>query len=142
MLGKLKQKLQPARSHIEVEGGGLVADIDALIEKPAYVKLHGNIHMIRPMLVQEFWAVANALAEIQKLPSREKIALDEMIDKYYAVIKAVCHTITREDIVKCTQAQIGALLQRVYDHVNGVVYDEEKKKTLMKMTPLHPTLSQ
>lgn len=131
MFGRLK-RLMPTRSALEAKtSGALVADLDALIEQPTFFKLHGKIHKINPMLVEEFWAVANALADLHKVQKADKIAFDDMVDNFHRVIHAVCPSITRDDLRSCTQAQLAAIMQRVNDHVNGVAQGDEKKKTLL-----------
>jgi len=126
----MKSKFQPARPENAIDASnGLIADIDAIIERPSYFRLHGTIHQIRPMLVEEFWAVANALAEIGAMNKTDKLSLDEVIDKYYNLIHSVCATIQKDDLYRCNQAQLAALMQHFYDHVNGVTKDEKKKQS-------------
>jgi hypothetical protein len=124
-----KEKLQPARDQYE----GPVQDIDAIIEKPEYIKLHGVVHEIKPVLVNEFFALANALARLNNLTAQKEINLDDLVDTYFGLIRSVCPTIEKEDIRKCTNAQVAAILQKVYDHVNGI--SGEKKKTPLTFQP-------
>lgn len=111
----------------------VVQDLDAIIQESTAVKLHGKVHEIKPVLVQEFFILANALAAIKQMEASDKVTLDQIVDGYYGIISAVAPTITKEDIRQCSQSQISALLQHVLEHVNGKITDE-KKKTLTKMS--------
>lgn len=114
------------------ESPKVVKDLDAIVQESTAVTLHGNVHEIRPVLVSEFFALANAMASVKSLEKREKVTIDEIVSAYYGIISAVCSTITREDILKCTQSQLAALMQHIMDHITGGLTDE-KKKTLTKM---------
>lgn len=111
----------------------VVTDLDAIVRDPIAITLHGKTHTIKPVLVEEFFALSNALAIVKELGLRDKLTLDEVIDGYYGVIYAVCPTITREDIRACSQSQIAALLKLVIEHVSGGLTDEKKK--MMGMLP-------
>lgn len=108
----------------------VVTDLDAILESPGAVRLHGEMHKIEPVLVSEFFAFANALALVQELQARESVTVDEIVDAYWGLINPVCPTITREHIRKCTAAQVTGLIALVQEHVMGKLTDE-KKKALM-----------
>lgn len=105
----------------------VVTDLDAIIRDPIAVTLHGKTHTIKPVLVEEFFALSNAMATVKDISNRDKITLDEVINGYYGVISAVCPTITREDIRACSHSQISAFLKIVIEHVSGGLTDEKKK---------------
>ena len=105
----------------------VVTDLDAIVRDPIAITLHGKTHTIKPVLVEEFFALSNALAIVKELGLRDKLTLDEVIDGYYGVIYAVCPTITREDIRACSQSRIAALLKLVIEHVSGGLTDEKKR---------------
>lgn len=107
-----------------------VIDLDAICETEQYVQLHGKTHVIKPVLLEEFYALANAWAGIQMLTKEEKVTHKQMVDAYYSVIMPICPSITVEDLQKCTAAQLSALLQLVIDHQNGRQIDEKKKTAL------------
>lgn len=110
----------------------VVTDLDAILESPGYVRLHGKTHTIKPVLVEEFFAFANALAAIKQIEGTEKVTVDDLVDAYWGIISPVCPTITKEDIRACTQAQVAALVQLVTDHTTGRLTEEKKKLHMMK----------
>jgi hypothetical protein len=112
----------------------VVTDLDAIIREPIAVTLHGKTHVIKPVLVEEFFSLSNALAAISDIAGADKVTLDEVIDGYYGVISSVCPTITKSDIRQSSHSQIAALLQLVMDHVSGGLTDEKKKA--LGMTPI------
>ncbi len=112
----------------------VVTDLDAILQSPGHVRLHGKEHEIQPVLVGEFFAFANALAAIKDIEKRDKITLHELVDAYYGLIFPICPTITKEDILKSSQAQIAALMSMIQSHVLGGLTDEKKK---MMASPLN-----
>ena len=109
----------------------VVTDLDAILQSPGFVRLHGKDHEINPILVGEFFAFANAIAHIKDMEKRDSISMTELVDAYYGMIFPVCPTITKDDILKCSQSQIAALMNVVNAHVTGGLTDE-KKKAIMK----------
>lgn len=109
----------------------VVTDLDAILESPGAVKLHGEMHRIEPVLVSEFFVFANALASVQALQARETVTIDEIVDAYWALINPICPTITREHIRKCSAAQVTGLLNLVQEHVMGKLTDEKKKALML-----------
>ena len=97
--------------HFKTNAPKIVRDLDAILQSPGHVRLHGNIHEIKPIEVQEFFVFANALAEIREIEKREKITLDELVGSYFSLISPVCPTITKEDILKSTQEQVAELVK-------------------------------
>jgi hypothetical protein len=119
-------KLQPARP----EPQNVVQDLDALIEKPSFVKLHGKVFEIKPMLVNEFFYFANAMAGIRTLENAEDFTLDDVVEAYFSILSPLMVGLTKDDIRNCSSAQISALMAHVMDHVMGKANTEEKKKSL------------
>lgn len=112
----------------------VVLDIDSIVSESQFVRLHGKVHEIKPVLVAEYFLLANSMATVSELVNRKgAIVLDEMVDAYYGVISSVCPTITKKDIRACSHMQVAQLYQFVMDHISGRISDE-KKKTLTKMT--------
>lgn len=112
-------------------GNRIVTDLDAIIGKAGFVKLHGKEHEIHAVLVEEFFAFANAIANIENLKSQKGITHSEYVNAHYEIIFPVCPTVTKEDINKCTISQLAAFVNLVNLHVTGGLTDE-KKKTMMK----------
>lgn len=117
----------------QIPTGKVVQDLDAIIEDSYLVKLHGKYHEVKPVLVDEFFKLANAFAAISDIGKAEKVTLSELVDGYHGVINSVCPTITKEDIRASSQSQIAALMQQVMDHTSGKM-TEEKKKTMTMMS--------
>lgn len=115
----------------------VVTDLDAIIESPGFVRLHGKTHEIKPVLVQEFFAFANGLAAIQGIDKREKVTTEDLVEAYWGIIFPIVPTISKEDIRNCTQGQVAALVQLVTDHTMGKLSDSKKK--LLAMSSTSPT---
>lgn len=114
----------------------IVTDLDAVLESPGCVKLHGKEHEIKPVLVGEFFAFANAIAQIEQLKASESVDIDQVVNGYFGVISPICPTITKEDIRRCSASQISALMNLVQEHVMGKLTDEKKKILMMNPAAL------
>lgn len=125
-----KKKIMDARPSQEER---VVQDLDSLVEKSSYVRLHGKNHEIKPILVSEFFELANALAEIKKLENKTDFSLNDVVDSYFSLFMPLIPTITKDDICNSSHAQIAALLSHVMDHIQGRGHTEEKKKILTRM---------
>lgn len=105
----------------------IVTDLDAILGSPGHVKLHGKVHEIKPILVGEFFAFANALASIKAIEVKDKITLEELVDAYYQLAFPVVPTLSKDDIRNASQSQIAALMNLIQSHVTGGLTDEKKK---------------
>jgi hypothetical protein len=113
----------------------LVADLDAIVQETVSVRLHGRTHTIRPIEVAEFFQLSNALARIRGIEAADKVTFDQILDAYHGLISSVAPTVTKDDLRKCSHAQIAAFLQVVIDHVTGGLTDEKKKALKAQMLP-------
>ncbi len=116
-------------------------DLDAIISETHYVKFMGEIHELKPILVEEFFALANAWVQVQDVVKSDKVTMDQAVNAYYALIFPVCPTITKTMILGATHAQIAALIGYVNEHVNGKISDEKKKSLLTNLAPTFPKTS-
>ncbi len=112
---------------------GPVTDLDAVMESPGSVRLHGKEHQIKPVLVGEFFAFANAMAGVEALRAEPKVTVEQIVDAYYGIIYPIIPTIEKDDIRKCTPSQVSGLLSLVNLHVTGKLTDEKKKS--LKLDP-------
>lgn len=118
---------RPARpsSHGDTQ---VVSDLDAICVKPVAIQWQGRTHVLKPITTAEFLRASEAMAKMDALTKKDKdqIKLDELVDAYANVIASVCDTITRKDVLKMSQAQVGALIQVIIDHVTGRIHAEKK----------------
>lgn len=119
--------MKPARQEA-YKDAIIVSDLDKLIAKTVGFVWNGKTHYIRPISVVEFLATSEALAKMDRLQKEKKVTFDEIVDAYEQLITSVCDSITRADILKMTQAQVGALVNLVIQTVTGKVHADEKKK--------------
>lgn len=117
-----------------------VVDLDAIVSESQYVKFMGMTHELKPILVGEFFALANAYADVQSKISAPEINMDQIIDCYYSMIFPVIPSVTKQMIKDASHSQIAALIAFVQDHVSGKVTDE-KKKTMVPLTVPNPLRS-
>lgn len=115
----------------------IASDLDALVSEAIAFKIHGKVHTLNPVTVQEFLNFSYALTHAQSLQAQTVVSPEELIDVYFQVFASVCNTITKEDVKDMTQAQIAALFQLIVDSImgkvqgeSGEVFQAEKKKNL------------
>lgn len=125
-------RLWPARSakHQEAE---VVADLDAMLSEPIAFRFQGKTHIIKPISTAELLKYSNAAFRVSEVMKDEKATHDSVTDAAYGVISSVCSSITRKDLQKMNQVQVGALLNLVIECVTGKIYargepEAEKKK--------------
>lgn len=127
-------QLRPARTNVTSPSDGLgpqvVADIDAIEVRPVAFKWKGKLHTIKPVSTKEYLKVTEVFGKMDALGKTSNYTVEQLVDVYAELIMTLCNTIKREDILEMSQAQVGALLQLVIDHVTGRVAQDEKKKTL------------
>ena len=109
----------------------MIADLDAILSESVTFRLHGKIHTLKPLTVEEFLVYSRSLCNLVDLKEKETVTPSELVDCYYDLAHSVCSTIVREDIEKMTQGQVAALYQTILDTVTGKAFGE--KKTLMTM---------
>lgn len=112
----------------------IVRDLDKLVAEPVSFKLHGKVHVMRPVTVQEFWAFTESMTHIQNLSQKNDVTSGDLVQAYAGIFQSVCPTITAKDVENMTQPQVGALLQFVIDTIKGASqledYDLKKKPTV------------
>ena len=119
--------LRPNRDNNKAAQAHVVADIDAIDVKPVAFKWADKIHVLRPITTKEYLKVTETFAKMERLSKEGGYTCDELVDVYAELLASLCDTITRADIMRMTQAQVGAVLQLIIDHVTGRV--EKKKMT-------------
>lgn len=132
-------KIMPTRHQFKGnQPESVYVNLDKLISDPLPFRLHGKVHTLKPVSTKEFYHLTNSLAHLYTLRDQNKeVKAQEVIDAYYEVIKSLCDTITKEDIQKMTQAQIGAMYALILEHAHGrteqVDQNELKKKTFQML---------
>lgn len=109
----------------------IVSDIDAIVDKAIGFTLHGKDHRIEPVTTQRFFEWSSALSGLYNLKDKTDVLADDVIDAYYKAINTLCPTITKEDIKKCTQAQLSAVYGTILDHCSGRAHSDDYKKKVM-----------
>lgn len=109
----------------------IVRDLDKLVAEPVSFKLHGKVHTLNPVTVEEFWKFSEAMTKMNELTKRDGVTIEEVKLGYLTIFQALCPTITEQDVSNMTQPQVGALLQFVVDTIRGESqledYDAQKK---------------
>jgi hypothetical protein len=119
--------LKPAR-HDNIP---VVSDLDSMVAESVPFRFNGKIHYIKPISVLEFYKYTKALSKLVELKDAEKVTGEELVDCYFNLFKAVCDTITHQDIEKMSTAQASALFALTMDCVTGKAQaeqEEQKKK--------------
>lgn len=136
-------QFKPARDAAVARDADVVADLDALIERPIAFKLNGRQHALNPMTMQQWLKVTNGLGRLDALNRKlktEDVKESEMIAEYHRFFSSVCPTMTEDLLLEMTHAQRGALLQLVIDyagakaHVKQAQADEKKNTQLTTPT--------
>lgn len=109
----------------------VVRDFDKLLTEAVAFRLHGKVHKLNPITVQEFWRFSESMVRMQKLAEQADVTAKELIEGYLTVFQSVCPSMTLKDVEDMSQPQVGALLQLVIDTIQGASqledYDFEKK---------------
>lgn len=101
----------------------LVSDLDRMLTESIAFKLHGKVHRINPITVEEFYKFTKAFSLVGGLKA-EGISPAEAVTLYHEVISSVAPSVSRKDIEDMTQSQVGALLQLVIEAVTGKAYTD------------------
>ena len=133
MFNKIFSKLQPTRQ--AAAPSGVVADLDAMLSEAVGFKLHGKMHVIRPLTVEQFMKLTNKMAEIYDLKNKTGIEPSEIVDLYYSTVSIASKTVTREDISNMNTQQVTALLELIIETITGKIFTE-KKTLMMGPTPV------
>lgn len=126
MFGFLNKKLKPTRQRYTEAATQSVADLDALLVEPVSFKLHGKMHTINPLSVEQFMLLSSALVEIVDLQKKEGLTSDELIERYYGLVTSVCDTVTKDDIREMSQQQVSALFNLIIETITGKLFVEKK----------------
>lgn len=118
------------RKHQGVE---VVADLDALIEKPLFFRFKEETYEIRPLSTKECLQVYAQFVNIQGLAKQDEITGKEIIDAYVELFSKVCPRFGRKQVEAMNIAQLTALYTLVIKTITGEQHAAEKK------TPLIPT---
>lgn len=113
----------------------VVLDLDAIVTEELRVRVNGRIVTIRPIDVEEYINVTEAMGRLEELQSRPRADVDinEMVDAYYKVFSAVTKDLTKQQVYDMKLPQMGALLQGIIDHLGGKNTPEELKKKIRDM---------
>lgn len=108
------------------------ADLDAIIEEPLYVRLHGKKLTIKPLSLDAFLRVANGYESMHKRTAEGDVNEKELIRMYYNLFHSICDEITIEDVANMTQGQSAALMHIVLDKITGRMGGDEYRAALEK----------
>lgn len=139
--------VKPRPIEIKDFSGKLAADLDKIVAAPIPFRWNGQIHLLKPIDVENFMYSSEQMAMIfERLNGKsknDKVSLDEVIKMYADITRSVCDTIGEKEIRAMSMAQMRALLQLIYDHVMGRLKDPEsgEKKTQATPSPLAQVIS-
>lgn len=111
----------------------MISDLDAMVSKPVAFRLHGKVHQIKPIALEEFYRFVNAWTTVLGWKDSDGVKPEQYLAGLTELFQSVCDTITADDVSRLTQAQAGALFQLIIESVTGkaqvdpVVSDNEKK---------------
>lgn len=116
----------------------MIADLDAILVEPVSIKLHGQTHILNPLSVEQVLVFSNKYTVFNDVLTKEKPDADKIINGYFDLIHSVIPTITKEDIEKADQKQLGSLFGLIVRTFTGEIFTE--KKTLKQMESSRPDL--
>ena len=108
-------------------GPELFADLDSIIEKDVWFKLHGKARKIKPLTAEEFMIFANALSGFYALKDVKNLEPSVLVESCYQLASTIVDPISKDDISEMSQAQWSALFTMIMDKISGKLYTEEKK---------------
>lgn len=121
-------KFKPSRLAAQNDSALPIVDLDQIIAEPIYFRFQGTTHKLRPINTAEFLMATQSLAKMDALRKKDEIKQDELISAYASLISSVCDSIGVKEIYQMTQAQLGALVQLILDHLQGKAGQDLKKK--------------
>lgn len=121
-------------------GGEVFRDLDAVIETSVVFCFQGKDHKLQPINNTMFFTCMNQMAKIWVMAEENKITPKKFLDEFYALIKPLCTTISKNDISNMTQAQVGALYQLICDQVTGKFQRTTSEPMRPGMEPTSATL--
>lgn len=134
MIERILSKFRPARGAASgPTTNHLVVDLDRMIMEPVPCRFQGKIFYIKPVSVEEFLVISEKLADLDALKAQKKISGQQLVDAYANLINVSCTGISRKEVMKFSQAQCGAMLTAIMDHMSGKVFNE-KKTQLSRLT--------
>lgn len=104
-------------------------DVDEIITKSFNFRMHGKIHTIKPVHLDEFMKVSNAMAGLWATADKASTPTEDLLKKYFEIIHAVCDTVTMDDLRKLELSQLGGLYQGVVDKISGKIDAKYKETT-------------
>jgi hypothetical protein len=129
--------LETGKKEETKKGSIKVMDLDNLLARDLEVILHGKVHTLNHIKVNEWLEAIAAETELVSLKDKDGLSPEDLINAYHNYISKVCKTITKEDLMKCSQQQIAGLWQLCRDFLSG--YTE--KKSLSTMTLMMMSLT-
>lgn len=79
-------------------------------------------------------STVNGMARLDMMRKRNDLTKTELIDAYDEVFSKCCDTIGKKQILKMTDAQIGAFFQHVIDCITGRAHAEDTEKKNIQRT--------
>lgn len=110
-------------------GVEIVADLDALLEKPIFFKFKGRAYEIRPLSTKDCLRVYAEFVRVKSMSEKENLTGNEIIDTYTDLFRQVCPEFGRREVEQLSPAQLGALYALVIKTITGEAQAE--KKTLL-----------
>jgi hypothetical protein len=115
-----------------------VADLDKILSGSAMFKLHGVEYFMREVPIETLLKWIVAYNEFIAMQGKVSIIDDELVDKYYEMIKTIVPLMPRSEVKKCNFRQMIALFNTIHKWVVGDIInmDEEKKNRILSQVPM------
>jgi hypothetical protein len=126
--------LKPVRDAKTSEPVKVIADLDRLIADSIGFKLHGKIHVVKPLSTAQFFKIYDRfvkLEQMQKDIGEKEKPEDLVVDALYEIFHSFADTLTKDDVRELTWTQVNALMSLVMETVQGKTHAEKKNE----MTP-------
>lgn len=110
-------------------------DLDKIQAESVTFRLHGKLYEIAPLSAEQFFIWAAAYQDFLALKDKGEIKTEDLSEAYFRIFNAVCPTMTREDVLNCSQQQAAVLFGVIMDAVTGKEPPEAaqiKKKVLTR----------
>ncbi len=125
-------KKKPTR--VSSEDIRVVTDLDRLVSESVGFRWNGKVHLIKPMSTEVFLFVLKDLARMDAIYKSKIRDEDTILRTYASLFQNVCDTISYDDVLKMSHAQITALFREIMDCVKGKAQSDESQKKTLQMS--------
>lgn len=122
--------LKPSRKHAQdTTDVEIISDLDKMVARRIGFRWNGKVHFIAPMELETFLVTMNELQSFSKTmikAQKGEITFRDCMKDIHRTVASVCSTISLDDLMSMTFAQVNALNALIVKTVTGEAHAEKK----------------